>query len=135
MGLDKLKELTDKVVSLSSIVKRVDGDVAEFNVMPGIATILNLMTNEHVHVSEMYMSAGTVFPPHVHSDAVQYSLPYKGELIFNDGGEIKHVKEGCIIRIDQYKAHNIRALTDTNIILITVPAIGEVKSFFGDGRK
>lgn len=133
MCMERLEELTNQIVALGDVESRVNSNRVDFELQSGISYAVNLLTNNDVHVSNMFIGAGTKFPYHLHDDAIEYLVIFNGELVFIEKDNITRVGKGDIITVNKNIAHRLIAVSDTNLIVITVPATKESKSIFGDG--
>lgn len=115
-NLAVLRELTHHL-TLEDVVRKKGSDWVRYDTEVGNCLGICLLHERTVAVQKAFMSKGTVFPRHVHGE-VEVLIIYEGRLEF-DG------REYCIaevIHIPEGQEHTIKALEDTWMVAITIPA-------------
>jgi len=127
-NMKKLKELTHTLQPLPLLVKSEEMDRIDYNIYDGISFALNLMNQRNVAVSNCFISKGAMFPKHDHQET-ELLIVYDGSLyveICNDVNDTCYFKNtinvGEVVYFEAGEKHIIKALEDTWMIAITVPA-------------
>jgi len=119
--MERLKQLTEQLINLKDITEDSVNGLREYKVKQGNAFATALKHNREVAVAQAFMSAGTIFPYHVHENATEVIVVYSGKVtIVTDEsrsvltvGDSIHICAGC--------GHTLHAITDTKVIAITIP--------------
>lgn len=115
-NLEVLRELTHQL-TLADMVRKKCSDWVRYEVERGNCIGIGLLHERSCAVQKAFMSKGTVFPAHVHEE-IEYLLIYEGKLEL-DG---KQYDTGEVIRIAPGQEHIVKALEDTWMIGVTIPA-------------
>ena len=124
-SLDKLAELTQKLeppLTASSLASfPVDGAV-EYRV-DGTCIGFNLWNESHISVQRCFLSAGAVFPEHVHEYSAEWLIVYSGLLQVQYGKEdMVTVLPGQCAQFAPGQLHTVAAIEDSWVVGVTVPA-------------
>lgn len=115
-NLALLRELTHHL-TLEDIVRKRCSDWIRYETVKGNCIGIGLLKERSVAVQKAFMSAGTVFPAHVHGET-EYLVLYEGRVSV-DGVEFK---ASDVVRIAPDQEHSVKALEDTWMVAITIPA-------------
>ena len=84
-------------------------------------SVYGLLKTPQVGVVNCKFDAGTEFPRHNH-DAPETVLVYEGEMELEVHGKVTVLRSGDVFTIPARAAHTVRAITETWVIAITIPA-------------
>lgn len=115
-NLELLRELTHQL-TLQDVVRKRDSDWVRYDTEAGNCLGICLLHERTVAVQKAFMSRDTVFPTHVHGE-VEFIIVYEGCLQMND----KEYRVAEVIHIPNGQEHTVKALEDTWMIAITIPA-------------
>jgi quercetin dioxygenase-like cupin family protein len=119
-NLEILKVITDKLPSLADFVILRKNKVIDYEIKDGHCIGVSLLNNDKVAIQDAYMRAGTMFPLHAH-DVIEIIIVYEGELECVCDSVI-HLKKGDVTKFEVNTLHTCKAITDSHIIGITIPA-------------
>lgn len=119
--LEKLKEITSKLPSLSSIADLSGGGAVEYNLPIGHSFGFGLYKTEKVAVQRAFMSAKSEFPIHCHN-CHEYIIIYSGRARYSIGDKVTEIGVGECAHFPPNVAHIFSSLEDVWMLAITVPA-------------
>lgn len=126
-SLIKLRELTHQL-TLSDCVRADSPGWVRYETLKGSCIGVALLTERSVAVQKTFMSRGTIFPKHVHSET-EIMIIFEGSLQI--GKSI--LGPGDLVRFAPNEEHAAVALEDTWMIAVTVPACGAYPKRSMDG--
>jgi quercetin dioxygenase-like cupin family protein len=98
------------------------GETLEQVVENGTSLLWAIHNNREIAIAKGFMSAGTIFPEHIHKDIHEWGFILEGAVIVKvDDEEIK-LGRGGNIHLMPDQIHTITAELDTWYIVITIPA-------------
>lgn len=115
-NLEMLRELTHQL-TLEDIVRKRCSDWIRYEVSKGNCIGVGLLHERSVAVQKSFMSAGTIFPAHVHSET-EFLIIYEGSLEC-DG---KVYSAADVLKIAPEQEHVVKALEDTWMVAVIIPA-------------
>ena len=98
------------------------GDVLEQIVERGTSLLWSIHNNAEIAVAKGFLSAGTIFPAHVHKDIHEWGFILEGAVVVKIGNVEIKLGRGGNIHIAPNQIHTIVADLDTWYVAITVPA-------------
>ena len=116
-----IPEIEAIIPKLSDLVNSNSPDI-KYDVGDGTAIGFNLYNNGEIAVQRTFLSKGTIFPEHIHSDSVEIIIIYKGKGRCNINGVSKEFGVGEYCFVDTGLPHSWEILEDTWLIGITIPA-------------
>lgn len=111
-----LRELTHQM-TLQDVVRTKGSDWVRYDVEHGNCIGVGLLHERSVAVQKSFMSKGTVFPKHIH-DETELLVVYEGAIEVD--GRQYSVSE--VVRFHNGQEHTVKALEDTWLIGIIIPA-------------
>lgn len=126
--LNELREVTTKLESFSNIVDdttRCVTEVIEGKLLRGTGIIFGLYKTEHVAISRVFISAGSIIDRHFHGEREIIGVMIGG-MVVDSHDELKStVRQYEIIELPPDKEHSIMAVEDTWLWVVTMPASKE----------
>jgi len=119
--MEKLQQLYEQLVNLSDITDDSVCGVREYKLEKGTAFASGLKHNSEVAVAQSWLSAGAVFPYHVHEKSQEILVVYSGEVTVVTEEEKVRMRPGDSLHICKGCGHMLLAKTDVKIIAITIP--------------
>lgn len=119
--MDRLNLLTEKLIDISTITEDSNSGIREYKVEKGSAFAIALKHNSEVAVVQSFMSSGTIFPYHNHSESDEVLVVYHGTIAIITDEKRMELKPGDSIHICKGCGHLLHAHTDVKIIAITIP--------------
>ena len=98
------------------------GDSLDLVVEKGTSLLWSIHNNAEIAVAKGFLSAGTIFPTHVHKDIHEWGFILEGAVIVKVDNEEIELGRGGNIHIAPNQIHTITAELDTWYIAITIPA-------------
>lgn len=98
------------------------GEALEQNVENGTSLLWAIHNNGEIAVAKGFMSAGTIFPEHIHKDIHEWGFVLEGAVTITVDDEITKLGKGGHIHLMPNQIHTIVAELDTWYIAITIPA-------------
>lgn len=121
-NLEKLRKLTAKLPVLGpSSYKELTPGKIDYQVLRGRCTGMALLNIPEVAVQRVCLEASTVFPEHSHNE-IEVIVIYKGEGLHITPGMKSRVTAGESYISRPGELHEFRAVTDCELIAITIPA-------------
>ena len=123
--LRRLEELTEQLPptpSLTSFISEKEiNDYIDYDINTvGTFKAWGLFRNEKVAVGRAFMSKGSIFPQHQHTEA-EILICESGFFSVTQNGIFKEYKPGECCRIPPNVIHSCNGIEDTWIVMITVP--------------
>ena len=119
----RLEELVPKLRVLNDFVASENLNCIEYETADGTCVGHGLYKSPEVSVQRAFMSAGTVFPTHIH-DATEVLTLYKGKArVECDGMPDRVIGPGESCYFPKGSGHTVEALEDTWMIAVAVPMI------------
>jgi len=120
--LTKLKEITKELEEL--VYKQTDGFIRYNIAEPGECFGFNMYHTDEIALQRAFMMKGSYFEEHIHKDEKEILIVYKGKLEGKVDGKVRIIDTGDCEKVDKGIPHSWRALEDTWMIGITIPASG-----------
>jgi len=119
-NLQKLKELTNKLLTFPDMVKEASNGFSEIRMDNGTCFGWRLMIEKGGGVHKWFNSRGSVFPTHAH-DSWEVFVVYEGEmhLIYNEDKKVIQPQESFYMLPGD--SHSAYFPVDTWYITITIP--------------
>ena len=121
-NLDVLRNLTENLPSLGTLLEKKEKGFVEYSVKYGTCFGIKLLWDNSIAVQKAFMSKGTVFPDHVHDLEKEILIVFKGNLVINKENYTTNLSAGELSEILPGESHSMFASTDTWLIAITIPA-------------
>ena len=119
--LEKLKELTESLKPLHELIKDCDENAIEYETIEGTLLGFGLYKSSDIAVQRIFMSKGSKIDKHIHEEAKEIGIVYKGKLIIKINNEEKVLEKGDIVYFNPKETHSARAEEDTWSLWITIP--------------
>lgn len=123
-----LKRATEElppIPNLSDSVGCDKGTIIEYEPVKGVAIGFGLYNNKSekhsVAVMRVIMSAGTIYPEHVHEEK-EYGIVFKGHMKITMNGTTQDIYKGDMVYIPSNVPHIAETPVDSEIIFITIPS-------------
>ena len=116
-ALNRLRELTEQIPDHNPGVMIHDKLILHGGM--GVATCL--MKNRDVAISHAELHRGATMADHYHHER-EIIIVVKGKLLYRDDGGEQVIKTAGALIIEPNTCHYAEALTDCDVIAITVPA-------------
>jgi quercetin dioxygenase-like cupin family protein len=129
-NLHKLRELTnnlpklpEKLPHLVDMIEHLSSQNIRYKVENGECLGMCLFNNESVAVQHACLTAGTIFPWHIHEHNSEWIIIYSGKLreILKSGKSFE-IGPGGYVFCRAGEEHMQIAIEDTRLIAITIPA-------------
>jgi quercetin dioxygenase-like cupin family protein len=120
-SLTKLKLMTEGMAPSLDTFACTTSDVVEYEMDKGMAVAFGLWKQKKIAVSRTIFSSGSLFPEHSHNEK-EFIIVYEGHLDIIVEGKTTSLTPGDTITICPGQAHSAKAIVDTKVIAITVPA-------------
>ena len=121
-NLERLRELTNNLPLLKPLTfRQVEPGKIDCEVLQERCRGLALLNCPEVAVQKVCLDAGTVFPEHT-PDELEVVVLYKGNAQHVVGQKVVELGVGSVLISSPGEAYEFRALTECEIIAITVPA-------------
>lgn len=126
--LNRLKKLTEELPEIPTLKQIVHnpGNIRsyiEYEVDNGTSIGFGLLSQQEVAVQKLFLSSGSEFPPHKHDVEKEYGIIFEGEVEVDIEGQKQILKKGDCVEFCCNKTHSARAITDTWLIAVAIPAI------------
>lgn len=125
--LDKLKNITPHLSDVPELNEFRSGEknsegMFEYKFKTGACMSLNLYNGGDAAIAKTYIPAGINFEEHVHKYSYEILIVLNGklEVTTKEGSVLLQQYDKCELQRGQ--SHSAKALTDTKIIVITVPS-------------
>jgi quercetin dioxygenase-like cupin family protein len=127
-NIDKLKKLTEDlpaVPKLKELIKSTNPSncTVNYQVENGTSFGLCLLSRSEVAVMELFVSKGTGWPVHIHSEEKEWGILYRGKLKVTIDGKDRVLGPGDCVFFDKEVAHSSHAVEDTWLIATSIPRI------------
>ena len=119
-NLDKLKRLTNNLVSFDEITKTRGKGYLELEMINGTALGWNLLHEKDISVDKWFVSKGSTFPNHVHEE-LEILTVFQGIMIMKIDGKEVELKKGSTYYITPNMEHSAHYPDDCFFITITIP--------------
>jgi len=119
--MEKLLKITEQLVKLDSISNDSAHGLREYKLEDGFAFSSTVYQSELVSMAIGFASKGATIPYHVHVDADELFVCYKGSLSFITDIERVRINAGDIYKIQKGVGHMFRLHEDTEMVIITIP--------------
>jgi quercetin dioxygenase-like cupin family protein len=121
--LDKLEKLTPQLPSIPRLYTYRNNleDITFYKFSNGVATSQSLHSEDDITIAKTYIKAGVIFDVHSHDISGEWLIVLCGILEVTIEDNVTVLEKYDSIKIESYKPHSAKALTDTTIITITIP--------------
>ena len=121
--LDELRELTNKLPSLSDMVMKQDNGIIEYKVLNGKAVAKNIYHAPEISIQMCFIDKGTIFPAHHHS-VREFVLVLKGKAKMENQFGSKEYEVNDYFVNEAEEPHNFIAIEECVVVGIQLPTNG-----------
>lgn len=121
------RENLQQLKTLTGMLKKTSerGEYIEYEIGPaGHCVGRGLLNTPEVAVQHAFLTAGSVFPRHIHKNAIEHLLVTVGELEveLTNTKEKFHLKRGDGVQLPKNQPHTCRVIADTYLIGVLIPS-------------
>ncbi len=120
--LEQLTECLEPPLTIAALAKFPADGAVEYRI-DGTCIGFNLWNEPRISVQRAFLSAGAMFPEHVHEHSAEWLIIYAGEVRVRYGDEdVRTLGPGQCAQFAPGQLHTVEAIEDTWAIGVTVPA-------------
>lgn len=130
--MEKLLELTEKLVTLGSISNDSTTGLREYKLKRGSGLTSTIYQSDDVAVAIGYFSQDAIFPPHCHLNSTEILTVFKGEMSVITDKRVVTLIAGQVIELVPGEVHMLKFHATTKLLITTIPpdfeAVAKIKS-------